>query len=381
MRKIHMVDLVSQYQGLKKDIDSAMQEVTSTGAFINGPAVNQFALQLAEYLKSNHVIPCANGTDALQIALMALDLPEGSEVITSGFSYIAVAEVCMLLKLKPVFVDADNQTFNIDANLIEAAITSKTKVIAPVHLFGQPCEMEKIMKIASEHNLYVIEDNAQAIGANYTFSDGTVKKAGTIGHIATTSFFPSKNLGCYGDGGAVYTNDKELAAKIKMIANHGQQVKYIHDVVGVNSRLDTLQAAILGVKLKHLDKFIAERQVVAAAYDKAFSGHQNLAIPARQNNATHVFHQYTLKTCAMDIPAFKKYLETKGIPTMVYYPLPVFKQKAFNQSITLPVSEMLCGCVVSLPIGTDMDTEQINYITQTVFSFFEEVNKTLTNNN
>ncbi|MDP2175962.1 MAG: DegT/DnrJ/EryC1/StrS family aminotransferase [Bacteroidota bacterium] len=370
MKPIQMVDLASQYHRFKPEIDNAISDVLNSASYINGPAVKQFSKNLEAYLDVKHVIPCANGTDALQIALMALDLPEGSEVITPGFSYIALAEVCCLLKLKPVYVDVDKNTFNIDVNQIEALITKNTKVIAPVHLYGQCADMESIMKIAQKYSLFVIEDNAQSIGADYVFSDGKVMKSGTIGDIGTTSFFPSKNLGCYGDGGAIYTNNDALGEKLKMIANHGQRVKYIHDVVGVNSRLDSVQAAVLNVKLNHLDTFNAERQEVAKAYDLAFANHKNLKPPFKSSNSSHVYHQYTLQTCAVDIPKFREAMQEKGIPTMIYYPLPLYKQNAYQQDIQLPIAEMLSNSVVSLPIGTDMEEEQIKYIINTILNYF-----------
>ncbi len=370
MKPIQMVDLASQYQRLKHEIDPAIEAVLNQANYINGAQVKTFATQLANYLSVKHVIPCANGTDALQIAFMALNLPEGSEVITPGFSYIALAEVCHLLKLKPVFADVNSATFNLNPLEIEKHITPNTKVIAPVHLFGQTADMETIMAIAEKHNLYVVEDNAQSIGGEYTFSDGSVRKAGTIGHISTTSFFPSKNLGCYGDGGAIATNDDTLEEKINMIANHGQKVKYIHDVVGVNSRLDTIQAALLSVKLNYLDSFIVERQAVANAYNAAFTNHTHLKTPYLASNSTHVYHQYTLQTCNVDIEKFRKAMQEKGIPTMVYYPLPLHKQKAYWQDISLPISETLANSVISLPIGTDMTTEQINYIIENVLQYF-----------
>ncbi len=370
MKAIQMVDLASQYQRLKHEIDPAMQTVLNDANYINGQQVKDFASGLATYLSAKHVIPCANGTDALQIALMALDLPEGSEVITPGFSYIAIAEACILLKLKPVFAEINPDTFNLDPLEIEKHITPFTKAIAPVNLFGQCADMETIMAIAEKHNLYVIEDNAQSIGAEYTFSNGRSCKAGTLGHIATTSFFPSKNLGCYGDGGAICTNDDGMAEKIRMIANHGQKVKYIHDRVGVNSRLDSIQAAVLSVKLKHLNDFNAERQAVANAYNTAFAGHPHLKPPFLAKNTTHVYHQYTLTTTGMDIEAFRKAMSEKGIPTMVYYPLPLHHQNAYKQDISLPLSEKASASVVSLPIGTDMEEAQIQYIIASVLNYF-----------
>lgn len=371
MKPIQMVDLANQYLRLKSEIDASMAEVLNSAAYINGSKVKEFSAALAQYLNVKHVIPCANGTDALQIALMALNLPKGSEVITPGFSYIALAEVCCLLQLQPVYCDVNMDTFNINVSEIEALITDKTKVIAPVHLYGQCADMESIMKIAQKHQLFVIEDNAQSIGADYTFSDGSKMKSGTIGDIGTTSFFPSKNLGCYGDGGAIYTNNDTLAEQLKMIANHGQKVKYIHDVVGVNSRLDTLQAAVLNVKLNYLDQFNKERLAVAEAYNQAFANHPNLKTPSISQFSTHVFHQYTLQTCGVDIPKFRAAMQEKGIPTMIYYPLPLYKQNAYKEDITLKNSEILCSNVVSLPIGTEMDEEQINYIIEQILNYFK----------
>jgi UDP-2-acetamido-2-deoxy-ribo-hexuluronate aminotransferase len=371
IKPIQMVDLAGQYQRLKKDIDAGIEQVLTQASFINGPSVKEFAKELESYLSVKHVIPCANGTDALQIALMALDLPQGSEVITPGYSYIAIAEVCALLKLKPVFADVDANTFTLDPLEIEKYITPNTKAIIPVHLFGQCANMETILAISEKHNLYVIEDNAQAIGADYTFSDGKTCKAGTIAHIGTTSFFPSKNLGCYGDGGAVMTNDSRLAEKMQLIANHGQKVKYQHDVVGVNSRLDSVQAAVLSVKLKMLDTFNSERQQIAKTYDEAFAGHPNIVIPARNKKSSHVFHQYTLQLRDADVPAFRSYLSERGVPTMVYYPYPIYRQKAYAQDISLPVSESLCRTVVSLPIGTEMEPAQTDLIISTVKNYFK----------
>jgi len=370
MKPIQMVDLASQYQRLKSEIDPAIQAVLDQANYINGAPVKQFAKDLASYLSVKHVIPCANGTDALQIALMALDLPEGSEIITPGFSYIAVAEACLLLNLKPVYAEVHPHTFNLNPLEIEKHITPNTKAIVPVHLFGQCADMETIMAIAEKHNLYVIEDNAQSIGAEYTFSDGRTCKSGTIGHLATTSFFPSKNLGCYGDGGAVFSNSDALAERVQMIANHGQKVKYIHDAIGVNSRLDTIQAAILGVKLQYLNAFNAERQSVAARYTVAFNNHKHLMPPVVAKNTTHVYHQYTLQTCDMDIEVFRKAMQEKGIPTMIYYPMPIHHQNAYVQNISLPLCESIAAHVVSLPIGTDMDETQVNYIIDSVLNYF-----------
>ncbi len=374
-----MVDLKSQYKKIKTEIDEAILDCIASTAFINGPQVNEFQQNLENYLSVKNVIPCANGTDALQIAMMALDLQEGDEVIVPAFTYVATAEVIALLKLKPVMVEVDAETFNVTAEIVEQAITARTKAIVPVHLFGQSCGMEAIMRIAKKHNLYVIEDNAQAIGADYTFSDGTVKKAGAIGNIGCTSFFPSKNLGCYGDGGAIFTDDDELAAKMRLIANHGQAKKYYHSVIGVNSRLDSIQAAILNIKLKYLDKYCAARQAVADAYDEAFAEIEELQTPVREKNSTHVFHQYTLQVKKGRRDALQNYLRENSIPSMIYYPVPLYRQDAFKQYVVpyfqLPVTERLCDAVLSLPIHTEMDGETQNYIIKSVKNFFTEKTK------
>lgn len=360
-----MLDLSAQFQQLKGDLMPAIESVLEKAAFINGSEVAEFAKELSHYTGIKHVIPCANGTDALQLALMALDLPEGSEVICPGFTYIAVAEVCKLLKLNPVFAEVDAETFNLDPFEIEKHITPMTKVIVPVHLFGQCCDMESIMAIAEKHNLFVIEDNAQSIGAECYYSDGSVKPAGGIAHIGTTSFFPSKNLGAYGDGGAVFTNDDILAKKIKTLANHGQEIKYQHKMVGINSRLDTLQAAILLVKLKHLEAFTEIRRATAAAYDEAFKDMEQIRIPKRFSKSTHVFHQYTLRILDGDRTKIMASLKEAGIASMVYYPLPIHKQEAFLTEQSLPVCESLSKEVISLPIGSEMSKESIEYITST----------------
>lgn len=376
MNKIQMVDLQKQYQRLKEDIDSAIAEVLNTSAFINGPAVKKFQANLEKYLGGSHVIPCANGTDALQIAMMALDLQPGDEVITTSFTYVATAEVIALLKLTPVLVEVNESTFTMDPKALEMAITSKTKAIVPVHLYGQCADMESILAIAQKHNLYVIEDTAQAIGADYTFSDGTVKKAGTMGTIGATSFFPSKNLGCYGDGGALFTSNEALATKIRMIANHGQSVQYVHDVIGVNSRLDSLQAAILEVKLAHLDDFNKRRNAVASTYDQAFSKHPKLIIPGRNLKSTHVFHQYTLRLIGVDRDALRKHMSDHNIPTMVYYPIALHHQKAFQGSAydisSLQLTELLCTQVISLPIHTEMEAEQQAFIIDTLLNYLNK---------
>lgn len=370
-----MVDLKSQYRKIKKQVNTEFSKILDTAAFINGPVVHEFQQDFEQYLAVKHVIPCANGTDSLQIAMMALDLKPGDEVIVPSFTYVATAEVIALLGLTPIMTDVDPNTFNITPKIIEKHITSKTKAIVPVHLFGQSADMEAIMEIANKHNLFVIEDNAQAIGADYKFSDGTVKKTGTIGHIGSTSFFPSKNLGCYGDGGAIMTNDDNLAAKMRMIANHGQPARYLHDVVGCNSRLDSLQAAVLKVKLPYLDKYARARNKVAKAYDKAFKNLDGVQIPKRNKNSSHVFHQYTLRIKGGKREALQKHLESKGIPSMIYYPIPLYKQKAFAKywnGKVLPITEMLCDEVVSLPIHTEMDTKTLNYIIDNVTSFFNK---------
>lgn len=371
-----MVDLQGQYNKIKSEIDTAIFEVIESTKFIKGPQVEKFANNLAKYTGAKFVIPCANGTDALQIAMMALDLKPGDEVITATFTYAATAEVIALLGLTPVLVDVDEKTFCIDPVSIEKAITPKTKAIVPVHLFGQCADMESIIKIAQKHKLYIIEDLAQAIGSIYTFDNGDKKQAGTMGHIGTTSFFPSKNLGCYGDGGALFTNDEILAEKIKMITNHGQKIQYYHDIIGVNSRLDTLQAAILDVKLKYLDEYCKARQKVAEFYDTAFAEHQKIIIPNRDSKSTHVFHQYTLKLNGIDRDELKKKLTEMSIPSMIYYPLPLHFQKAFGaenyKAGMFPVSELLCKTVLSLPISTEMDNEQLNYITQGVIKAVKE---------
>lgn len=374
MKEIQMVDLKGQYEKIKDAFDSSIQEVIDQTAFINGPQVKKFADALSNYLECSYVIPCANGTDALQIALMALDLKPGDEVIVPCFTYVATAEVIALLKLKPVMTEVDPKTFNITPEIIEQAITSKTRAIVPVHLYGQSSDMEGIMAVANKYGIPVIEDAAQAIGADFTFSDGTVMKAGTIGAIGCTSFFPSKNLGCYGDGGALFTNDEFLAKKIKMIANHGQEVKYQHKIVGCNSRLDTIQAAILSVKLPHLEEYAKARNVVANAYDKAFESLTWIEVPVRYTKSTHVFHQYTLKVKdPKDRDKLKNYLSSKGIPSMVYYPYPLHLQEAFQSPEfgigSFPVCENLCERVISLPIHTEMTMEELEYITSSLIAF------------
>jgi UDP-2-acetamido-2-deoxy-ribo-hexuluronate aminotransferase len=369
-----MVDLRSQYLKIKKEVDEAIQNVINESAFINGPAVEEFSANLENYLRVNHVIPCANGTDALQIALMALGLNPGDEVIVPCFTYVATAEVIALLKLTPVLTDVDPNTFNITAKHIECVITPRTRAIVPVHLFGQSVDMEAIMILARKYNLYVVEDAAQAIGADYSFSNGETKKCGTIGDIGTTSFFPSKNLGCYGDGGALLTNNPELAQKIKMIANHGQSRKYYHEVIGINSRLDTIQAAILNVKLRDLSNYALSRNNVASYYDKHLGQLDWLEIPARENRSTHVFHQYTVKLKdSADRDKLKSFLLSKGIPSMVYYPVPLHLQEAFKTPAKdvgdYPITESLCLRVISLPIHTEMNEDEKEYITSSIKSF------------
>ncbi|MEI7660639.1 MAG: DegT/DnrJ/EryC1/StrS family aminotransferase [Bacteroidota bacterium] len=373
MKKLQMVDLRSQYLDIKTEIDRGIQEVIDTCAFINGPAVNAFQKDLEQYLGVKHVIPCANGTDALQVAMMALNLKPGDEVITTSFTFIATAEVIALLKLTPVLVDVDPDTFNIDLAAIERAITPKTRAIVPVHLFGQAAPMEEIMALAGKYNLFVIEDNCQAIGSDYSFIDGTVKKAGTIGHIGCTSFFPSKNLGCYGDGGAIFTNDDDLAKQMRVVVNHGMTVRYYHDYIGVNSRLDSIQAAILKVKLARLDQYAAKRRAAADFYDDAFKNQKQLKTPVRYGRSNHVFHQYTLVTEGVDRKALIEFLGSKEIPAMIYYPVPLHMQKAYidprYKPGDFPVTEHLCETVFSLPMHTELDQEQLTYITQNVLEF------------
>ena len=372
--KIDMVDLKGQYHKIKEEIDHAIIACVESTEFINGKLVATFSDNLAKHVGVKHVIPCANGTDALQIALMALDLRPGDEVIVPSFTYVATAEVISLLRLVPVMVDVMPDDFSINLQQVEQSISPKTRAIVPVHLFGQCAGMEELLQIAKEHNLYVVEDTAQAIGAKYTFNDGRIKQAGTIGNIGTTSFFPSKNLGCYGDGGALFTNDDELAQQIKMIANHGQSKKYQHDVVGVNSRLDTIQAAILNEKLRHLDEYCLARNTAANYYDKKLSNIDGITIPKRVLNSTHVFHQYTLKIANDKRDELKSFLSNKGIPTMVYYPYPLHFQKAYQTERfpkgTLPVSEKLCKMVLSLPIHTEMNFEIQDYIINAIKEFY-----------
>jgi len=371
---IQMVELRGQYEKIKIDIDQAILNVIETSAFIQGPDVRNFERDLQQYLEVERVISCGNGTDALQIALMALDLKPGDEVIVPSFTYVATAEVIGLLGLTPVMIDVDPCTFNITAELIKPAISAKTKAIIPVHLFGQCTEMEAIVSIAKDNGIKIIEDTAQALGAVYTFGNGEKKRAGTIGDIGCTSFFPSKNLGCYGDGGALYTNNTELGDRLKMVANHGQRKKYYHEVLGVNSRLDTIQAAVLGVKLKHLDEYSESRNKVASYYDKHLNNISGLTIPARSAQSTHVFHQYTIKIADGRRNELQGYLKDKGIPSMIYYPLPLFEQEAYK-NIGRCVGEMnttktLCEQVLSLPIHTELAEDTLDYITETIKSYF-----------
>lgn len=373
MDKIQMVDLHRQYLRLRPELDLAMQEVIDSCAFINGPQVQRFASHLSSYLDVPSVIPCGNGTDALQIALMALDLKPGDEVIVPAFTYVAAAEVISLLGLIPVWVDVDEKTFNINPWMIESAISPKTRAIVVVHLFGQCCDMEKIIQIAEQNHLYVVEDNAQSLGAEVLFADGSRRKAGTIAHIGTTSFFPSKPLACYGDGGAVMTADERLAERIRMIANHGQQQKYHHKIIGCNSRLDTLQAAVLDTKLPHLDAFAEARRQVAERYDEAFGNDPRWQIPFRASYSTHVYHQYTLQVADGQRDGLQQYLREKGIPSMIYYPLPLHKQAAFygfsRIGSVLSASEKLVQSVLSLPIHTEMAPEEVDYIIETVCNY------------
>lgn len=372
MRKIQMVDLQAQYQRIKQDIDAGIQEVIESAAFIKGQKVKDFQHHLEQYTGAKHVIPVGNGTDALQIALMGLGLKPGDEVITPTFTFIATAEVVALLGLTPVVVDVDWETMNMDIDAVRRAITPRTKAIVPVHLFGQCANMEALMALAEEHHLFIVEDACQAIGAQYTFSNGETKQAGTIGHIGCTSFFPSKNLGCYGDGGAIFTNDDSLADRMTAIANHGCRVRYHHDEIGVNSRLDSIQAAVLDAKLPHLDEYIAARQRAAAYYDQAFTGNDKLLIPGRQAQSTHVFHQYTLRIVGTDRDQLREGLAERGIPAMIYYPVPLHQQKAYldprYKDGDFPVAEKLAACVLSLPMHTELDEEQLSYITSNVIA-------------
>jgi UDP-2-acetamido-2-deoxy-ribo-hexuluronate aminotransferase len=373
MRPIQMVDLKTQYLKIKEEVDRGIHAVLDSSAYINGKPVQEFSESLATYLGIKHVIPCANGTDALQIAMMALDLQPGDEIITPSFTYIATTEVVALLRLKPVFVEVDKQTFCIDPEAIRKAITPKTKAIVPVHLYGHVANMEAIMQIAKEHHLFVIEDNAQAIGSDFIFSDGSSRKAGTIGTMGATSFFPSKNLGCYGDGGAIFTDDAALANRLKMVANHGQSKRYYHDLVGCNSRLDTLQAAVLNVKLKKLDEYIAARREAADYYDMAFAKHPKITTPYRAAYSKHVFHQYTLILEGVDRNGLNEFLAVNNIPSMIYYPVPAHRQEMFaafgGADFRLDDTDWLTERVISLPMHTELDKEQLAFITGKVLEY------------
>lgn len=376
MKKIQMVDLKGQYENIKETVNHSIQSVLDTNAYINGPEVHKFQASLEQYLDAKHVIPCANGTDALQIAMMGLNLKPGDEVITADFTFAATVEVIALLQLTPVLVDVEEDTFNISIAAIEKAITPKTKAIVPVHLFGQAANMEAIMQLAEAHNLYVIEDNAQAIGANYKWADGTKTKAGVIGHVASTSFFPSKNLGCYGDGGAIFTNDDELAHTLRGIVNHGMYERYHHDVVGVNSRLDSIQAAVLNAKLPLLDAYNDARQAAAAKYSTALAGHKNIITPfIAGDKDSHVFHQYTLRIVDADRNGLMQHLLDKGIPCAIYYPIPLHSQKAYRderyKESDFPVTNQLVKEVLSLPMHTELDEEQIKFITDAILDFLK----------
>lgn len=374
-----MVDLSAQYQKIKPEIDKAISEVINSTAFINGPAVKEFQVALEKYLGVKHVIPCGNGTDALQISMMALGLKPGDEVIAPDFTFIATAEVIALLGLTPVLVDVEPDTFNISPEAIKKAITPRTRAIVPVHLFGQAADMDAIMQIAAEHNLFVIEDACQSIGADYLNKDNVWKKTGAIGHVGCTSFFPSKNLGCYGDGGAIFTNNDELATKIRSVVNHGMTVRYYHDDIGVNSRLDSIQAAILNIKLQHLNEYAAARQQVAAAYDKAFGVRPELVIPGKSPKSTHVYHQYTLQATGVDRNKLQEFLATKDVPAMIYYPVPIHLQKAYldprYKEGDFPVTEKLSHTVFSLPMHTEMDQEQLDHIISSVLEFLDKSGK------
>jgi dTDP-4-amino-4,6-dideoxygalactose transaminase len=373
--KVQMVDLRSQYDLIKADVDAAIKEVIDTTAFINGSQVKEFGNALATYTGAKHVITCANGTDALQIAMMALDFKPGDEIIVPAFTYVATVEVIALLGLKPVFIDVVPDTYELDLSQLEEKITLRTVGIVPVHLYGQCSDMEPILTFAKKHSLKVIEDTAQAIGAVYTFRDGSKAQAGTMGDIGTTSFFPSKNLGCFGDGGAIFTNDEDLAKKLQMIANHGQAKKYHHESIGVNSRLDTIQAAILNVKLKHLDRYSASRNEAADRYDESFKNHPSIKTPKRAKNSTHVFHQYTIQVEGAERDELKNYLAEKGVPSMVYYPISLHQQVAYQgygyKKGDFPIAESLCLKVLSLPIHTEMKVQDQDYIIDTIKGFFE----------
>ncbi|HQX31661.1 MAG TPA: DegT/DnrJ/EryC1/StrS family aminotransferase [Flavobacteriales bacterium] len=375
MKPIQMVDLVGQYEKIKPEVDAAVQRIMGSAAFIGGPEVKGLENELSELVGVKHTIACANGTDALQIAMMALGLERGDEVITASFTFVATVEVVALLGITPVFADVLPGTFNLDPSDIEGKITPRTKAIIPVHLFGQTADMDAIMAIAEKHGLYVIEDNAQAIGAVHTSKDGIQRRSGSIGHIASTSFFPSKNLGCYGDGGALFTNDDELASKVRRVCNHGSDTRYYHEVVGVNSRLDAIQAAILRIKLKHLSEYDAARNAAATFYDNAFKDLKDISVPERSPNSTHVFHQYTLKVTGGHRDGLKKHLEDRGIPAMIYYPVPCHLQSAYKTAQfpegSLPITEKLTLEVLSLPMSTELENDQLTHITNAVKSFFQ----------
>ncbi len=377
MEKLQMVDLKSQYKKIQDDINIAMQEVLDNASYINGPQVGLFAQELATYLDVKHVIPCANGTDSLQIAMMALGLKPGDEIITPSYTYFATVEVIALLGLTPVFCEVDPKTYCIDAAKIESLINAKTKAIVPVHLYGQTADMEPILAIAEKHKLFVIEDNAQAIGGYYTFSDGTKKANGTMGNVGSTSFFPSKNLGCYGDGGALFTNDSDLAVRMKMVANHGQKSKYVHEIVGCNSRLDTLQAAVLRVKLQYLDSYCEARRSVADYYDKAFANNPSITTPFCSPSSYHVYHQYTIQLHDVDRDAVQKELAIRGIPTTIYYPIPAHRQAMIESlhlgETVLETTDWLTARVLSLPIHTEMNEEQLSFISTQLIEIIENL--------
>lgn len=379
MHKLQMVDLKRQYEKIKPEVDAAIQRVIDNTAFIGGEDVKLFAKELADYLGVKHVIPCANGTDALQIALMALGLKPGDEVITPSFTYIATVEVMALLHLQPVFVDVDPDTFTVDIDSVRKAITPKTKAIVPVHLYGQTANMEELLAISKEFNIPLVEDTAQAIGGNYTFADGKKVKTGTLGTIGTTSFFPSKNLGCYGDGGAMFTNDDALAERLQMIANHGQKVRYYHEMVGCNSRLDTIQAAVLRVKLPHLDEYCDARRAAADYYDNAFASHPAITTPVRAAYSHHVFHQYTIKLNGVNRDEVSKAMAERNIPTMIYYPVPSHKQNMLKEfggaDFVLPVTDMLQDCVISLPIHTELTEEELSFISTNFIEVVDQLSK------
>lgn len=372
---IPMVDLQGQYQRLKPEINAEIQKVLDTSSYINGPIVHDFARELEKYLDVKHVIPCGNGTDALQVSMMALGLKPGDEVITTSFTFIATAEVIALLGITPVLVDVLEDTMNIDPDAIRKAITPKTKAIVPVHLFGQCANMDEIMNIAKEYDLFVIEDNAQAIGATYTFKNGDKKKAGTIGHVGCTSFFPSKNLGAYGDGGAIFTDNDELAEQLRVVVNHGMKVRYYHDYIGVNSRLDSIQAAVLKVKLPHLDDFAKARNFAANYYNTAFESCEKISTPVTAEFTDHVYHQYTMKLHGVDRDGLMKHLQGKGIACAVYYPVPLHMQKAYQdpryKAGDFPVTEKLSEEVMSLPMHTEFTEEQLKYVTDSVLEFIK----------